>query len=429
MKLALYRALTMAGLPLIQYYLGRRLQRGKEDVLRFGERQGHAAIARPDGLVIWMHGASVGEALSMLPIIEWLGANRPDINVLVTTGTVTSANLLAGRLPKNAVHQYVPVDRPAWVRRFLDHWRPDHVLWFESELWPNLLLETRGRGIDMTLVNGRMSAKSFEKWSRHPGLIRTLLGCFGLCLGQTDADTRRFSDLGAPNARTSGNLKLASAPLPADEAALTALEQATTGRPIWLASSTHDGEEVLAGRIHKALSEGTPTLLTIIVPRHPHRGIAIAETLKAAGLKVVRRGDTGAMPDGDTAVYVADSVGELGLFYRLADIVFIGKSLGAEGGQNPIEPAHFAKPVLFGPNMQNFEELADRMRRAGAATQVDDVAGLTAELGSLLSDEGKRRKLGDAARNFAVGEAAVLQPIAMAIAERLPAAATGGGAT
>lgn len=424
MKLAMYRILTTVGLPLIRLYLSRRLARGKEDPARFGERQGVASRPRPDGLLVWMHGASVGEALSMLPVIEWIQANRKDIRVLVTTGTVTSANLLAGRLPDGVVHQYIPVDRIPWVRRFLDHWQPDHVLWFESELWPNLLIETADRGIDLTLINGRMSAVSFEKWSHHPGLARKLLHCFGLCLGQTDADTRRFEELGAPEAKTSGNLKLAAAPLPADEGALEALRAAAGERPIWLASSTHAGEEEMAARVHRRVREKHSRVLTVIVPRHPHRGEEIAREIAVTDLNVIRRGEVGALPKPDTDVYVADTVGELGLFYRLANIVFIGKSILSKGGQNPIEPAHFSKPVLFGPNMQNFEELSDRMLRKGAAMQVDDESSLAEALNELMADDVEYRRLGDAAKAFSVAEASVLEPIMGMIAARLPQAPT-----
>lgn len=421
MKLSLYRFLTTAGSPLIRFYLSRRLRRGKEDPARFDERLGHASVPRPNGLVVWLHGASVGEALSMMPVIDWLRDARPDICVLVTTGTVTSAKLLEGRLPEGVIHQYVPVDCPAWVCRFLDHWRPDHALMFESELWPNMLLETSGRGIEMTLVNGRMSGASFEKWSRHPGVARRLLGCFGLCLGQTKADTERFLALGVQKAETTGNLKLAAAPLPADETSVETFAGALQGRPNWLASSTHAGEEALAGRVHRTLQVRVPNLLTMIVPRHPHRGAAIERELRQAGFRVSRRGDGGAMPSQSTEIYIADTLGELGLFYRVADLVFTGKSLVSSGGQNPIEPAHFAKPVLFGPNMQNFAELSDRMQRADAAIEVPDEAALAATIEQLLIDASERERRGQAALAFASGEASVLESITAAISARLPA--------
>ncbi|MEQ8666982.1 MAG: 3-deoxy-D-manno-octulosonic acid transferase [Rhodospirillales bacterium] len=420
MKLALYRFATIAGLPLIRAYLARRRVRGREDRARFSERLGVPSLPRPAGPLVWMHGASVGEALSMLPVIGWMREHRSDLNILVTTGTVTSATLLAERLPAGAVHQYIPVDRPAWVRRFLQHWRPDRALWFESELWPNLLLECRRSGVPMALVNGRMSGRSFEKWQRHPNVVRELLGCFDICLGQTETDADRFRQLGAANTASFGNLKLAADPLPADDAAVAALSAAIAGRPCWLASSTHAGEERIAGRVHRELAARHPGLLTIVVPRHPDRGAAIVAELAKQGLRVARRGVDEALPGATDDIYVADTVGELGLFYRLADIVFIGKSMTLEGGQNPIEPARFAKPVLFGPNMQNFEELSARMLEAGAACRVADEAGLVAKLGALLTDADEAAAQGARARSFAEAEASVLDAVMDALVGRLP---------
>lgn len=420
MKLALYRLFTVAGLPLIRLYLAHRMLRGREDRERFDERLGIPSAERPAGPLVWMHGASVGEALSMLPVIGWLRTNRTDLNIMVTTGTVTSATLLAERLPAGVIHQYVPVDRPAWVERFLAHWRPDHALWFESELWPNLLLACRRRGVPMTLVNGRMSTRSYQRWRRNPTVVRELLGCFGLCLGQTSTDAERFGGLGAPVTEARGNLKFAADPLPANDGELAAMQAATYERPCWLAASTHTGEELIAGRIHRSLARAHPGLLTIVAPRHPHRGPSVADELRAAGLKVARRGDSGALPAEDDEIYVADTVGELGLFYRLADVVFVGKSLTVAGGQNPVEPAHFSKPVLFGPHMENFDEMAARMLRAEAVRQVRDETQLRETLDGLLGDSEGRRVLGERARAFAADESAVLGEIMSVLADRLP---------
>lgn len=420
MKLALYRFLTTVSLPVIRLYLRRRLAHGREDRVRFGERFGRASRSRVDGLLVWMHGASVGEALSMLPVIDWLRTHRADLNILVTTGTVTSARLLSKRLPLGVVHQYVPVDRPAWVRRFFDYWRPDHILWFESELWPNMLLEGSRRGVPMTLVNGRMSLLSWNRWRRHPAVIRTLLRCFGLCLGQTEADAGRFRALGAANVDCSGNLKLAAKPLPADETAYRALQAAIAGRPVWVASSTHAGEEAMSARIHVALAARTPDLLTIIVPRHPRRGREITQQVSAFVQRVVRRGEARDLPGAGDNIYVADTVGELGLFYRCADVVFIGKSMTGHGGQNPVEPAHFSKPVLFGPNMQNFAEIAGRMLATGAARQVHDEMQLTDCLGRLLASGDERRSMGQCAAAFAGTETAVLDNIMAVLVDRIP---------
>jgi 3-deoxy-D-manno-octulosonic-acid transferase len=241
--LAAYRALSIALGPMIGLYLGRRLARGKEDPERFAERSGHTARPRPVGPLVWIHAASVGEAVSMLALIDRLLVERPGLRVLVTTGTVTSARLLASRLPADrAWHQYVPVDRPSSVRRFLDHWRPDLALWVESELWPNLLMAARARGIPLLLLNGRMSERSFRRWRRVPGLIAPLLDGFALCLAQDAAQAERFTRLGATHAATVGDLKAAAAPLPFDETAFAKIAAACAGRPLWLAASTHEGE-------------------------------------------------------------------------------------------------------------------------------------------------------------------------------------------
>jgi 3-deoxy-D-manno-octulosonic-acid transferase len=415
----LYRGLTALGAPLIDYYLERRKKRGKEDLARFGERQGHAGRERPPGPLVWVHAASVGESLSMVPLVERLCARG--LTVLLTTGTVTSADMMAERLPQGALHQYVPVDRLAYVRRFLDHWRPDLALWAESEFWPNLLGESHHRGVPLVLVQGRVSQRSFARWKRVPGLIRRLLSPFVLCLAQTAGDAQRLKALGGQDVRCLGNLKYAVPPLPAEPGELAALGAALDGRPRWLASSTHPGEEVLAAQAHRRLAGRFPGLLTMVVPRHPVRGPDIARELAAMGLSVARR-SAGEPPQPGTDVYVADTMGELGLFYRLADIVFLGKSLLVGGGQNPFEPARLGAAVLFGPLMANFPDMAPPMVEAGAAERVDDLDGLTEAVGRLLGDTALTARRKRAALDWAGGEAGGLDAVEAALAPFLAAA-------
>ncbi len=405
--LGLYRFLTTLGAPAIHVYLGRRIKAGKEDPHRFNERLGRAALARPDGPLIWLHGASVGEAMSLLTLIARVKTAVPAANILVTTGTVTSARMLADRLPKGVVHQYVPVDRMAYVRRFLDHWRPDLTLWAESEFWPNLISETAVRGNPLILVNGRISPRSFKGWSRAPKFIAGLLGGFALCLGQTEGDAERLRALGAAGARSVGNLKFAADPLPADTARLSDLRAATAGRPLWLAASTWAGEEDIAWRVHQDHAAAHPGLLTIIVPRHPNRGPEIAAQLAAQGARIKRRG-AGDMPDARTEVYIADTMGELGLFFTLAPVVFMGKSLSAEGGQNLLEPARLGCAVLHGPRMTNFADMGARMAAAGASLPVADGAGLSAAVGRLLGAAGEAEAFAARARTFAQAESGVI---------------------
>ena len=405
--LGLYRALTTVGNPLIQIYLGRRIKAGKEDPHRFNERLGIAALPRPDGPLIWLHGASVGEAMSLLALITRLREAVPAAHILVTTGTVTSARMLADRLPRGAVHQYVPVDRIAYVRRFLDHWRPDLTLWAESEFWPNLISETAARGNPLILVNGRISPNSFKGWSRMPRFIARLLGGFALCLGQTDGDAERLRLLGAAGARSIGNLKFAADPLPAHAGHLAALQAATAGRPLWLAASTWAGEEDIAWQVHQKLAAAHPGLLTVIVPRHPNRGAKIAAELSAEGARVRRRA-AGVLPDAATEVYIADTMGELGLFFTLAPVVFMGKSLTDEGGQNLLEPARLGCAVLHGPRMTNFADMSARMAAAGASRPVADAADLGAAVGRLLAYPGEAAELAERARAFARAEAGII---------------------
>lgn len=406
----LYRGVTTLGGPLITAYLERRKARGKEDPERFPERLGRPGRPRPAGPLVWMHGASVGEGLSMLPLAQRLTARG--LGVLMTTGTVTSARLLAERLPKGALHQYVPVDRVAYVRGFLDYWRPDLALWAESEFWPNLLAETRHRRIPQVLIQGRMSPKSFAGWSRVPGFIHRMLAGFALCLAQTESDARRLHGLGARDVRCLGNLKYAVPALPHDSAELDRLRAATAGRTLWAAASTHPGEETLAGRVHAAL--GRPDLLSVIIPRHPERGPAIAEDLRAQGLSVARRA-AGEAITAHTQIYLADTMGELGLFYRLCPVALVGKSLYVGGGQNPFEPALLGAAVLFGPLMDNFPDMAPAMLAAGAARQVADETELTSTLAALLDDPAAVRAAGDAARAWAEGEAGVLEKVEAAL--------------
>ena len=409
MILGFYRTLTHIGKPLIDLYLHSRKRRGKEDLARFPERLGQASLERPAGPVIWLHAASVGESLSALPLIERLCETFP-VHVLVTTGTITSARLMAERLPKGAFHQYVPVDRPAGIRRFLDHWRPDLALWIESEFWPNLICETAARHVPLILLNGRISDRSFIRWQRFPKFIRTLLNQFSLCLGQSERDAERLGVLGAPRVACCGNLKFAVPPLPFDPALLETLQASLAGRPCWLAASTHAGEEAIIADVHEQLAKTYPNLLTVIVPRHPQRGEEIAALLRGrASVVALRSAKEPLSPE--TSFYVANTLGELGLFYRLCPISFIGRSLAKGGGQNPLEAARLGSVVLFGPQMENFDEIARRMTEAQAAWQVADGKELATAVNALLNDAVLRDQWADRAKAFAGTEADVLDRV------------------
>jgi 3-deoxy-D-manno-octulosonic-acid transferase len=399
----LYPALSSLLAPLVLAYLRRRVARGKEDEARLGERHGVAGLARPSGPLIWIHAASIGEATAVLGLIERLLTEHPRLEILVTSGTVTSAALLAERLPARARHQYAPVDLPGAVARFLDYWRPDMALWVESELWPNLVFATAARRIPMLLLNGRLSDRSYAGWHRWPGFIAPLLGAFELCLVQDDEQAARFSALGAREVAAVGDLKAAAAPLPADPTALAALRRDIGARPLWLASSTHAGEEEIAAAVHERLAPRFPGLLTIIAPRHPRRGPEIAQLLARRGLGAARRA-AGERVGVDTEVYLADTLGELGLFYRLAGIAFIGGSLAGKGGHNPFEAARLGCAVLYGPDTRNCARLAAALAAAGAAETVRDADALAEAVAALLADPMLRRARATAGVRAAEGE-------------------------
>ncbi len=382
--LSLYRAATTLFGPAATPYLRRRTARGKEDAGRLPERRGLSRHPRPAGRLVWLHGASVGEGLALLPLVERLVGRG--LGVLVTTGTVSSARILAERLPPGALHQFVPLDVPSMVRRFLDHWRPELAILAESELWPNLMIETTRRSIPLVLVNARLSRRSFERWRRLPRFIGPLLGLVDLCLAQSALDAERFLALGMPRVTVAGNLKFDAAPPPADIAPFERLAEAVGSRPLWLAASTHPDEEALLLDVHLGAAASRPDLLTAIAPRHAERGAAIAAAAAARGIPASRRSLGEAITD-ETALYIADTMGELGLLYRLAPIVFMGKSLGgAAGGQNPLEPAKLGCCILHGPAVASFTDIYALLDARGGAMAVADPMGLAEAVTRLLDD-------------------------------------------
>ncbi len=398
--LMLYRAASSAGGPLARALLKRRLEAGKEDASRLAERFGETARARPEGRLCWIHGASVGESLSVLPLVDRLTAREPGLSILVTTGTVTSARLMAARLPERAFHQFIPVDHPGFGRRFLRHWRPDMALFVESEFWPNLLLETRRTAPFMALVNGRVSPRSFATWMKRPRSIRYLLSQFDLLMGQDRQNAERLSALSDRKIPTYGNLKNAAAPLPVDEPALAALRKAIGDRPVLLAASTHPGEEEIVLSATRQLVADIPALLVIIAPRHPVRGAEIASLCAAAGFGVARRAAGEGIAPGVT-IFVADTLGELGLFYRVAAATFVGGSLVDKGGHNPLEPARLGPAILHGPHAFNFAETYAELRHAGGAALVRNDRELAAAARRLFADDTTRAAMANAARTSA----------------------------
>jgi 3-deoxy-D-manno-octulosonic-acid transferase len=388
-SLHLYRAFGRVAPPLLRVFLRHRVRKGKEDAARLPERWGHAGQPRPEGVLVWLHAASVGETMSILPLVSRLvEAGR---KVLLTTGTVTSATLAAARLPEGAIHQFVPLDLPGAASRFLDHWRPDLAAFCESELWPTLMIETQRRGIPLGIINGRMSARSAKGWGRVPRIAGALLGGLMFCLAQSRDDSARYAALGAP-AEFAGNLKFDAPPLPVDEAAREAMAQRIGPRPVFLAASTHPGEEAMVLDAAATLRARVPDLLTMIVPRHPVRGVEVAALCRKGGIMPALR-SAGETPDDQQTLYIADTLGELGLFYSIATVAFLGGSLVPVGGHNPIEPARLSAPIIHGPETHNFAEIFAALDVAGAAIGLESAGDLASAVQRLLDDPPARAAL------------------------------------
>ncbi len=391
--LSFYRAVSSALGAFAGLYLNGRAERGKEDPARLGERFGRYTQTRPAGALVWLHGASVGESGVALALIEALTRSNPALSFLLTTGTRTSADLVARRAAKRTTHVYVPLDRTDCVRRFLDHWRPDAGVLVESELWPNLILAAEARGIKLALVNARMSPRSLRRWTKWRTAGRRLLGAFTY-ISAADARTKdALADLRPAPMGAAGNLKLAAPAPRVDTAARAKLAAEIGARPVWLAASTHQGEDEIVLAAHDILRRAVPNALLIIAPRHPERGEDVARLAGSAPLRSHGDGPT------DAPAYVADTLGELGTLYDLAPVSLIAGSLLPQlKGHNPIEPAKLGSAIVTGPHVESFQDLFDAMFAAGGATRVQDAATLAAEIARLWRDEPARTRQQEAAR-------------------------------
>jgi 3-deoxy-D-manno-octulosonic-acid transferase len=409
-----YRLLTDLGAPIISLYLLKRRLAGREDRLRFRERKGYAGVSRPAGKLIWCHAASVGEAASLLTLIQKIREDYPPYTILVTTGSVTSAKMLEQRLPTGIIHQFVPVDRAVYVKRFLNTWRPDVALWVESELWPNTLAELRRRKIPSVLLNGRMSATSFRNWYRFRGWARQMLASFDLCLVQSDEARGRYIALGAKSVELMGNLKYAAKPLPYDIEELGRLQRAIGERPIWGMISTHRGEEAMAIKVHQQLAITRPNIVTVIVPRHPMRGDEIARLITEEGISFARR-SRGEPILPDTGIYLVDTMGELGLFYRLCAVSVIGGSFISHGGHNVVEAAQLGTAIIFGPSMFNFTPIVREFLARKAAIQLQSDNQIVPSIERLLNDPAEHLVYVKSAKYLAASKRSVLDDIMVAL--------------
>jgi 3-deoxy-D-manno-octulosonic-acid transferase len=402
--------------PFAGRFLDARTRRGKEDPARRGERFGHASMPRPAGSLVWVHAASVGETMSVLPVVEWLTrAGRP---VLLTSGTVTSATLAATKLPRGAFHQYIPMDLAPFVGRFLDYWKPSAALFVESEIWPATVVELQRRGIPQVLMNARLSAKSMTRWLKAPWLARSIFGRFSLVLAQSDEDAARLSQVGVADPQMTGNIKFDCEPLAVDAAELARLKALIGDRPILLAASTHPGEETAVAEAALKIRTSVPRLLTIIVPRHPDRRAEIAAELGARGFAVAVR-SLGQLPGPATDIYLADTLGELGLFYRLASVAFIGGSLVPVGGHNPIEASQLQTAVLHGPHVHNAREIFAALDAADGALQVNDADELAQAAMRLLTLPSAAEAMAKAGADIVLSGRGALDRTMRSLSERI----------
>ncbi|WP_244534539.1 glycosyltransferase N-terminal domain-containing protein [Hyphomicrobium sp. CS1GBMeth3] len=421
------------GLALKAYSAGTRLltlvapamlavrgRQGKEEAERRGERYGKASLPRPDGPLIWLHAASVGETNAVLPVIEHVLAKRPDLSVLLTTGTVTSAAMARRRLPPRALHQYIVLDAPDYVRAFLDYWQPNTAVFVESEIWPNLVLEVSRRSIPLALINARMSSRSARRWAWLKGLSLPLFSRFDLVLTQNEPFARTLSRLGARNVRAIGNLKIDAPPPVVDAVELDKLRQALAGRSVLVAASTHDPEEETIADAHRLIASRLPGFCTIIAPRHPGRGKGIAEMLRAKGFTVALR-SAGERPNETTDIYIVDTIGELGTLYALTDVAFVGGSLIQHGGQNPIEAIGHGVAVLTGPHWTNFRDIYRALLRHKGAREVANAGELATAIEEILTREDELPRLRSGAKTALASLAGALDGTVAALLELLPA--------
>jgi 3-deoxy-D-manno-octulosonic-acid transferase len=407
----LYRFLTRLSGPALRCMTAKRLKAGKEIATRMNERYGLTDMPRPQGKIMWCHGASVGESLSVLPLLQTLHARLPDWHIILTTNTVTSAAILEKRLPPYVKHQFIPWDHPVWVKRFMDHWKPDIALWLESELWPNLLHELKTRRIPTALLNARMRPKTMLKWKKAHELIRYMLSTFKFTLVGARTYRPVFESFGAQNVRYIGSLKFGAQALPASEQVLAELRAQIGGRKLIGFLSTHPTEEDLMGDAFKELKKEYPDLLAIVVPRKADRANDIAAELNAKGLKTATRSQGGKIAP-DTDFYIADTMGEMGLWYSLCPTVIIGGSFIPHGGQNPIEGTHFGAAIFYGPHMFNFPELTKALEESGAAHPIASREQLLPTLQQALRDPAKLQAMQMAARDLATQNITVIDAFA-----------------
>ena len=422
--LGLYRGAAAALGPVLPLWTRRRARNGKEDAARLLERQGRTDAARPAGPLVWLHGASVGECTMLLPLIQMIRRRREDITILLTSGTVTAANLMKSRLPDGCIHQYVPLDSPKYARRFMQHWQPDMAIWAESEIWPNLIFEAKTHGAKLALINARMSQKSLSGWRKRPASAKAIFSKFDCILAADDVTAKGLSEFTAEEVLNFGTLKDAALPLPANKEDLAALRAAIGERPVWCAASTHEGEDDIIFRAHKEVLESRPETLLILAPRHPERRNSLTSLLSSQGLSYCMRSKN-ELPSADTQAYLFDTIGEMGLAFRCAPIAFMGGSLlSSLSGHNPLEPARLGGAVLSGPHTASFSGVYADMSTADAIDTAASAAEISRAVTQMLSSANRLRSRQDSAKAFSRSRSDILPRVWAEIAPFLPAGST-----
>ena len=394
-----------------------RVRKGKEDPARWTERLGETQVERPEGRIVWFHGVSVGESLSALPVIERLRQERPDLTVVLTTATTTSAEILAKRLPAGVLHQFAPIDTPQAAKAFLDYWRPNLAVFIESDIWPNLLDALAARRVPYALLSARITEKTYRGWQTWSGAMRKVLSGYSLVMAQDRDSDRRLASMGIATAPVA-NLKTLGAPLNVDETALAALDALIGERRVLLAASTHYGEDALiAHALEPYVRDGD---LLILAPRHPLKAPDIRIDIESLGLHVAQRSLNEPLTAG-TQVYLADTLGELGLFFSLADIVVMGGSFqSGVGGHNPLEPARLGKSVVTGPDLFNWQGVFEDLIDAGAGFRVDSASDLGYLAGELRQNPEAVRVADRKALEVSRREAGTLDRVWTALEPLLP---------
>ncbi len=408
-----YRWVIRLFFPFLLILLGLRLWRRKEQISRIGERFGYARIARPKGKLIWIHAISVGESLVALTVIDVIKQQYPHYHFLLTTGTTSSANLIEKRRNIDLIHQYIPLDYPSFMQRFIHHWHPDKVIIMESEIWPHLLLvnlktyirknDTRKIG-KVFLVQGRISDKTFRRWQKFPKTIAYLMSIFQLGLAQSQKDCDYLQRLGMKNVHYSGNLKYLNAPLPYSSRDFQQLQNILHNRVFYVATSTHRGEEDYIFATHQKLLQKYPSLLCILIPRHPERGVEIVKLaqkyrFQKTKFQVAIRSQQ-ELPENHHQIYLIDNFGETGLFYALSDLVIMGGSFVPKGGHNLYEAVQHNAICFHGKFMQNFVEMQAEMAAKNIIIPVPDVHNLASEITKLLQDPSALLRKQQAAHAF-----------------------------